>query len=107
MAEGILALLILIPALAVPMILSALVDGYMISSLYEWFIVPLYNLDPITIPQAIGLGMFSSYATYHFNTDSSETSEKTAGELLTTTLAFFIVRPLLILLMAYVVKLYI
>jgi len=37
--------------------------------LWEWFIIPVFNVNSITIPQSIGLTLFLSYLTYKYEND--------------------------------------
>lgn len=41
----------------VMIVLSAIVNGYVFSQLWAWFVVATFGLTAITIPQAIGLAM--------------------------------------------------
>lgn len=43
--------------------LNVLVRGYTISWLWLWFIVPIWNWQPLSIGQAIGLSVISSTLT--------------------------------------------
>jgi hypothetical protein len=39
---------------------SSLVHGLVITKMWIWFIVPLFEIRPISIPEAIGLSMLGS-----------------------------------------------
>lgn len=40
---------------------NIILSGYVTSVLWDWFIVPLFNLPHLTIAQALGLGVCVSY----------------------------------------------
>jgi len=49
--------------------------------LWIWFVVPVFGLTPLTMPQAYGIALLVNYWTYHhtfsqFNQDKKEWSEQ-------------------------------
>lgn len=52
----------IIVAVAVPLVVAvlAMLNGWALSILWGWFVVPLFALPGLTVPQAIGLGLVSS-----------------------------------------------
>ena len=61
---------LVIVALAIATIFS----GYTLSILWEWFVVPTFNLPKLNIPSAIGLALIINYLT-----TSHEPSDKNSG----------------------------
>jgi hypothetical protein len=49
------------------MFLSAMFNGYALSVLWGWFIVPTFNLPPLSVAPAIGVAMVVSYLTHQVN----------------------------------------
>lgn len=54
---GCLAVVVLIP-------ISYIVNGWALILLWGWFIVPTFELDPLAIPQAIGLALIAGFLTH-------------------------------------------
>ena len=86
------------------MIVSSIFNGYALSVLWGWFVVPTFGLPELTIAPAIGLAMVVSYLTHQHRTD--EKSEKNFGEQMATTFSWAISKPLFALLFGWVVHLF-
>ena len=65
------ALILLIPI--------TILYGYTIQILWGWFISPQFGLKPLSIGEALGLGLFISYTTVPFN----KVNEKTLQTIIT------------------------
>lgn len=52
-------------ALVIGTILSTVVNGWALMTLWGWFIVPVFELPSLTIVQAIGVAMVISFLTKH------------------------------------------
>jgi hypothetical protein len=50
----------------IAMILGTLTKGYTLSVLWGWFVIGTFDVPPITIPQACGLGLLVSYITHQY-----------------------------------------
>jgi len=74
----------------------AVLNGWVVSVLWGWFIVPLFSLPTLSIVQAIGLGMVVSYMTQPINFDQEE------GELTKKILTIFL-RPPFVVGIGYIV----
>lgn len=94
-------LLISVPTVIV---LSALVNGWALSVMWGWFVVPLFHLPAMSIVYAIGfslvVGMFKP------NTSSHDTRKKDTRELVTAVIAE-ILSPVLVVGIGWIVKLFI
>jgi hypothetical protein len=44
--------------------LGASINGFMLSIMWGWFIVPTFNLPKITVPVAIGMMLMVSFVSY-------------------------------------------
>ena len=53
-------------------LVAILLGGFVIQTLWGWFIVTTFGLKSLTIAQAIGLSLVTHYLTYNSSTDSSE-----------------------------------
>jgi phosphate/sulfate permease len=94
----------LIPMLFAGLALSAIINGWVLSILWGWFITPVFGIPAISVGQAIGLAMVVSYLTYqHIEQDSDkDKTERFAGIF-----AVLLIRPLMSLLLGYIVHLFI
>ncbi len=88
----------LIPLSLVPAI--ALVRGYVLSIVWEWFVVPI-GAVPISIPTAIGLAMMVNFVSKDI--DWSSDKDKPLGAILGRTISAGLIAPWLLLLVSYVV----
>ena len=52
-----------IPAIFAGMLLLLIATGLLISVYWKWFIIPIFSVKPITIPQSLGLSLFISLFT--------------------------------------------
>lgn len=98
------AVLALTPVLFGVVALSAIINGWVLSILWGWFIVPVFNIPAISVEQAIGLAMVVSYLTYqHINADSKR---KSKGESTVELFVALLARPLITLLFGYILHLF-
>ena len=80
------------------LILSSLINGWALSLLWGWFIVPVFSAPALTLGQAIGIAMVVSFLTYqNFKSDSS----LTIADLFLSTF----VRPVLVVIFGFAIKL--
>ena len=92
---SIVALLLTIPSL--------IFSGYVLSVLWGWFMVPIFGMPALSIPAAIGVWMVIGFITHQtIDADDSRTSEKKLYESIGQAIS----RPLLALLVGYIVHLY-
>ena len=88
------------------LVLSSTYSGYALSVLWGWFVVPTFNMDPISIPVAIGLAIVVSYLTNH--TDSSqENNGDTFSGILAKLTGRALFKPTMALLVGWVVTFFI
>ena len=60
--------------LALSTVISAIIDGYILVKLWQWFAVPVFGFEPIKLVPAIGIGLLVSYLT-HQNIPSQKDRE--------------------------------
>jgi hypothetical protein len=82
---------------------SAVMNGWALSVMWGWFVVPTFGVPPLSIPAAIGFSMVVGMLTRQTSTNSSE-KETTVSQV--GVVAYAIVGPILVVCMGYVVKLF-
>lgn len=97
---GIPLMIAIMAVIAIP--LFAL-NGYVITKLWAWFIVPLFGLPLLNIPQAIGLDLVVTFLTFHQTVYNPEPKDK--KEKIQRGVQHF-ARPLFVLLTGYIVHRY-
>jgi hypothetical protein len=60
---------------------NAVVTGFILVRLWDWFVVSLFALPQLTIAQAIGLSLIVGFLKTHELKDSEEINRKTAAEI--------------------------
>ena len=85
-------------------VLSALVNGWTLSILWKWFMVPVFGLPMLSIPQAIGIAMVIGYLTFQ-NNDAQE-KERSTTERVIFWVALIVLRPLITLAFGWIVHQY-
>lgn len=63
-----------IVATVVALVLGAIMGGFVLSKLWVWFMVPIFDLNPLRIVEAIGLTFIAGYMTKN-PVESSKTLE--------------------------------
>jgi phosphoglycerol transferase MdoB-like AlkP superfamily enzyme len=81
-------------------IVSFIVDGLVLSILWKWFIVSIFNLPLLTIPSALGLSFLISYMKPY---KKDGLKKEDLAEAITAA----IVQPIIFLLLGYIVHLFI
>lgn len=99
-AEVILAII----ALPVLIVINSILNGFVLTVLWGWFVVPLFSLPPLNIPQAVGISIILSYLT-HQKTDTKDKDDGFWSTILSA-LLYIILYPLLVLAIAWVVQLF-
>ena len=79
--------------------LSVIVNGYVLSILWAWFVVPL-GLPVISVAHSIGLAVIICWLTYQYQTKKEEDDIKALTEFA----LLFIVKPFAVLGVGYIVK---
>lgn len=81
-------------------IIGAILNGWALSVLWGWFIVPIFKLPTLTIIQAIGVAMVASFLTKTYSTsDKSKSLEDRITDLIGST----IIAPVLAIMLGWLV----
>ncbi len=77
------AIFLLVGAIIIGIILLSILRGFVLSYLWQWFVVPL-GVPDITVVHAIGISMLVAFLTYEnaYQGDSKEATTKLAGSVL-------------------------
>ena len=95
----------IIVAFALAITVGAIINGWVLSILWEWFIAPVFNLPSLSLPLAIGLALVISYLTYQ-NIDCKP-KESDDGDAVIKLVMVMVLRPLLVLFFGWVIHLFI
>lgn len=76
--------------------LGAILEGYVLTVLWGWFIIPIFHLPPLTIVPAIGIALVVGLLTYHSNPDVEE-KKRTGWEQFALLMGKLFARPLVVL----------
>jgi hypothetical protein len=93
---GCLALIFLVPIMTIALYI---LNGWVLSQLWQWFVVTTFNLRPLSIPEAIGIAMVVGFLTHEYN-DSKKEEHKGWAVVVPLLMAF--VGPLITLLAGYI-----
>jgi hypothetical protein len=80
---------------------SAIAEGYVISVLWGWFVVPVFHLPTLTIPYALGFGSLAALLTNH---KTGKEAEKEETEWWSGPLMHMLLKPWMALLFGWIVK---
>lgn len=86
------------------MVITALVNGFTLATLWAWFIIPTFGLPALGIASAIGLAMVVSFLTYQYSSKKEE-SDGFVEDMLKA-LMMSLVRAAITLAVAFVVHLF-
>lgn len=88
--------------LGIPLLLafSSIWSGYVLSVLWDWFMVPTFNLPQLSIPAAIGIAMAMGYLTHQTSTNKDE---RDGWEVFGLAVVVAILKPLFALVFGWVV----
>lgn len=87
-------------------IVAILLGGLTFSILWNWFMVSIFDLRSLTIPQAIGLITIVNYLNYKENKHESENETDSVIYKLTKTFLKYLSRCLITLFTAWVITLF-
>ncbi|MCX6736054.1 MAG: hypothetical protein NTZ13_03135 [Candidatus Parcubacteria bacterium] len=67
-------MLLVIVVVIVTTVVSGVINGFVLLTLWGWLIVPVFHLAPITLVPAIGICLIVSYLTHQYIPDNSDKS---------------------------------
>lgn len=97
------AVIIFVPLL----IYSVFVSGFVISSLWAWFVVPLFDVPALTLLQAAGLGLLVMYMSNPPKWDKKLSCEEQDTKHTVAQLAGVLLQPWFTLLVGYIIHVFI
>lgn len=80
-------LFVLLAALML-IVTSVLLNGYVLSVLWTWFMVPVFDVPELTVPMAIGLGLIVSFLTHQDQPPRQERADPTMTLFVATVTLF-------------------
>ncbi len=80
---------------------SAILNGWVLTHLWHWFMVPIFGLHDLTIVPAIGLGLIVS-----FLTNKGVIAKKDSRETDWSATIGYLLSPFIVLFFGYIVHLY-
>ena len=86
-------------------ILMSLINGFVLMTLWEWFVTPTIGWRTINTVEGIGLGLLFSFITYHYKPSIEDDEEQ--GKKATMSALVGLVYPWIVLLLGYVVQFFI
>ncbi len=86
------------------MVGSSIFNGYALSVLWGWFVVPVFGAPALGIVPAIGIAMVVSYLTYQ--THDCKKEEKSFGKTIAEGTVIAILKPSFALLFGWIVHLF-
>ena len=87
------------------LVLGSIFNGYALSVLWGWFVVPVFHLPVLTVVPAIGIAMVVGYLTHQTEPDVEE-KDRSAGEKVGRLCMLVFFRPLFALFFGWIVHLF-
>lgn len=84
-------------------IIGMLINGWTLTILWEWFIVP-FGLPQLSLVQAVGIAMVVGYLTYHYQEEPKDKAEPM--ERVGRSLGFTVARPIFVLGFGWLIHLF-
>jgi Na+(H+)/acetate symporter ActP len=91
--------------LLVVIICSPIMNGWVLSVLWGWFIVPIFNAPQLSIPYAIGISFIIHMLT-NKQSDTTNNKDKDVTTIIIEALVSTFITPLLVLLFGWIVTLF-
>jgi hypothetical protein len=99
-------LIVALAAIALPVIVvfSSVVNGFVLTILWKWFVIPVFSLPALNIPQAIGISMVIAFLTHQRVKNKDDNKE--VFELWLSLFFYSVFYPLLVLGISWIVQLF-
>lgn len=86
--------------------IGVIMGGYVLSVMWGWFIVPVFDAPPLSVPVAIGVALVIGYLTDHTRTIAKE-KNKGIEEAVEELVVWSIIQPLAYLVLGYIIHLFV
>lgn len=85
-------------------VIGSIANGYTLSLLWKWFVVPVFDIPVLSVVQAIGFGMVITFLTRHSTSSGDKAKDiyEAAGEMLGNAILY----PVLVIALGYIVTLF-
>ena len=87
-------------------VFGAIMNGYVVSVLWGWFIVPTFDAPTLNIPSAIGIALVVRVLTHQQQAQKEVDEDKSFAHLLIMAFLLILIQALLTLLAGYIIHLY-
>lgn len=87
-------------------IASVVFDGYALSVLWEWFVVPVFHQPQLSVVSAIGIALVVNYFTIRQAQFDCQEKERSPEERFARTVIFAILKPVTGLSIGWIVHLF-
>lgn len=87
------------------MVVGAVLNGYALSVLWGWFVVPTFGAPPLLIVPAIGISLVVSYLT-HQMPNSKDEDDRAFGQMVAHRTGITIGKPLFALFFGWIIHLF-
>lgn len=87
----------------ITMVITTLIGGFVFQTLWGWFIVPTFTMQPMTLIQAIGISCFISYIKMNLG---KKNDDEFSMEFVLKVLVMSVVMALLILGFGWIITLF-
>ncbi len=89
------------------LVLSAMLNGYALSVLWGWFIVPTFGLPQLSVVAAIGVAMVVGYLTNHQQPEKEDPyDDRSFGQKMGPVIALAVMKPIFALTFGWIVHLF-
>lgn len=93
----------LVATFVVLLVAGSIWNGYVLSVMWGWFVVPTFDLPQLSIPAAIGASMVASYLTAK---PTAHRDDRDSNEILSGALAHTFLLPLFAMGLGWIVNLW-
>lgn len=87
-------------------VVGTIANGWALSTLWGWFIVPLFGLPALSIPYALGISTIAGFLLSANNTsksDSKSNGDRELSTLFAELIALVVLRPAFAVLMGWII----
>ena len=88
------------------MIVSSILNGYVLSVLWGWFMVPTFGLPDLSVAAAVGISLIVRYLTDQHKSSEPKNEGETFGEKFGTAIGIAILAPLFALFFGWIIHLF-